>query len=594
MFFGKKTKKMDKIDISNIVNDMVNIIKESLDKEIQFNIASILSKINKLNDYDSSGYSFICFIDEEIKKLNMSKSNDAIPSFIRALDVIDRNLDIALEHCNITLYEALQEKIKLEIEFNELREKENNIYPLFKEYSLAKDVTKILELKILKDNISNRIEILMNELSRLDESISFIIKNIKDSNKYEDAINLINLYPFRYKNLRKDIDEINFSVITPNRVNPGNTNELYFVLYNSAIDEIVNKLLAGTDYDFNNYKRKLSFFERDYRVVMTSSSNDSKEEIITWKDKYNKCSFILEVPKNYTDDNILVYFDLYQDDIRLLNFECRINVNSNKEPALIKHKVKRVFLSYSKKDLKEVLRIRQGMEALANSQGISLDIIDLKENSDWESVIQNQIDNSDVFYLIWSKNSALKGVDGTKTSVEKEYEYALKLIKYYRELRLIIINIDGIDVPKELIDAEKSQFEKESLKAYISYSKNKEIDTDKIDFILLGMQSLCRANDIEFNIVNYKESINGLNSNGIDSSNIFYLMLNSSSINDASVEDEYKYAIEKHGLDFVYVISLENKESIKIPKSLEKKHLNSTMVYIIEESKEKSLKDLVI
>ena len=165
------------------------------------------------------------------------------------------------------------------------------------------------------------------------------------------------------------------------------------------------------------------------------------------------------------------------------------------------------------------------------------------------------------------------------TGVENEYEYALERIKNNKNLSLIIINIDDIEVPKKLLDAQKQSKEISMIKAYISYSKKTKLDINEIDYILLGMKSLCIANGINFKVINYKQKSN---LEKIDSCDIFYLMLSNSSSNDINVESEYKYALEYRGIDFIYTIPLEKVENINLPKLLKQKHLNSTIVYIID------------
>ena len=383
-----------------------------------------------------------------------------------------------------------------------------------------------------------------------------------------------------FEDLEDKSDEIQFSIVSPRRVNRGEINELFFIMFEEEYQNVIEDIVRKSETDTNVVvSDKYVVDKGQYRIVMTSFDGSKEEECINWQGKYKKCCFNLEIPKTYLDDEVIINFDVYKDNsIRIVNLKCRIYINKNGKFFVEKNKVKRVFLSYSRKDLKEVLRIRQGMEALCIGKEIFLDIIDLVENSDWESVIRKQIDSSDLFFLIWSKNSSAVGEE--KTGVQKEYEHALNISFSKPDDFFQIINLDNIPIPNYLaINNNKAAHSK--LNAFISYSKENNDDKKAISQILLGMRSLCIGNGIDLKTMNYDEGINKPVLE-IDKSDILYLMLSKSSTNDINVEKEYNYAIEKYGIDFVFVIPLEKAENIKIPTVLSKKHLNSTIVYIID------------
>lgn len=375
-------------------------------------------------------------------------------------------------------------------------------------------------------------------------------------------------------------DEVQFSVISPRSVNKGEINELYFVMFEEEYEKVIGDIIRKIDGDTNLVlSDKYQVEKGQYKIVMTSFDGSKEEEYINWQGKYKKCCFNLEIPRSYNESLVTINFDVYKEDIRIVNLKCTIIIGKDEDPIVENNKVKRVFLSYSRKDLKEVLRIRQGMEALCIGNEIFLDIIDLVENSDWEKVIKKQIDNSDLFFLVWSKNSSIRGTNGNKTGVEKEFEYALELANKKDDNFFRIIDIDSTPIPDEL-NKQSDIIAKTDLKAFFSYSKDDEKDKEAISSIVLGMKSLCIGNNINLAAINYDDGCSSIRE--IDNSSILYLMLSKSSTNDLEVEKEYKYAINKYGLDFVYAIPLEKAENIKIPKLLEKKHLNSTIVYIID------------
>ena len=574
-------------------NAIFEYIEKTNDEEIKFIFKDIVLSLDKFIKFDSSTcMPLVNFIEDLIKKMVLSSTSEKIIDFKRTLFIISNNLLIATKYDddfykNESFFNLLKEKIRLEVRLAELKNIEKNLSK--KDFSSFENNTNEI------DFIESELLLLRNLLKKStyysfeEKKIKKVSSDAENSGRNKERICKRLSRPDRrelpnYNSKDSDdqeIGEVNFSVITPNIFYPGEANELYFIFYEKAFELFFEGVLATINYDPIVYHEKLSIKKGIYRIVMTTSfDNHKEEEIINWQGRYKKCSFLLDVPEDYEDDEITVYFDLYDNnDIRLLNFKCAIRIGTNMHPLLYKHKIKRVFLSYSRKDLRDVLRIRQGMEALGNGNDIFLDIIDLKENSDWEFEIKKQIDNSDVFFLIWSKNSALKKSNDEMTGVENEYEYALERIKNNKNLSLIIINIDDIEVPKKLLDAQKQSKEISMIKAYISYSKKTKLDINEIDYILLGMKSLCIANGINFKVINYKQKSN---LEKIDSCDIFYLMLSNSSSNDINVESEYKYALEYRGIDFIYTIPLEKVENINLPKLLKQKHLNSTIVYIID------------
>ncbi len=577
-------------------------IRDNADVETQLLFEKIILQIELLSSNNIIQLiHFRLFIKELIEKIDISSTNDNKNDSKQILSIINHNLFLpsAIPYQNSdSFFINLEKKISIEIELLDLKKRKNKfeaVYNSTNDFATKSQV--ISELNLLTEKMNyleqyllnivnnlNSAEELSKKTNRLNKLMDIPDENSSRIEKFKHREANFGLLKRKEDDINEEVGEVNFSVITPHSILPGDMNELYFVLYEKAFEKLLHKTIEQLDYEPNVYFDKLSLKRGNYKIEMRTSLNNCVDyNPVNWQGKYNKITFILNVPSDFTDNHIIVYFDLFdENNIRLLNFECNILIGSSDEPILLKHKIKRVFLSYSRKDLKEVLRIRQGMEALGNGQKLFLDIIDLKENSDWEEEIKKQIDNSDVFFLIWSKNSSAKKPNGEMSGVEKEYEYALERIKNNKNMSLVVINIDGINVPQRILDYQKEYEERSMIKAYISYSKDKALDIREIDYILLGMKYLCKANGTSFNIVNYKQSLDDAHLDNIDSCNIFYLMLSNSSTTDTNVESEYKYAIEKHGIDFVFAIPLEKTENIKVPKLLEKKHLNSTIVYIID------------
>ena len=67
-------------------------------------------------------------------------------------------------------------------------------------------------------------------------------------------------------------------------------------------------------------------------------------------------------------------------------------------------KFKRAFVSYSRKDVRQVLLYAEALDDC----GIELlfDLTSIEPGEEWEERLSELIDKADVFYLMWSKNAA--------------------------------------------------------------------------------------------------------------------------------------------------------------------------------------------
>lgn len=619
MFFNRKNKKMkqlysDLIDDKKISQDEEKILDALRIASAEvINNPEVAKQIDELGHYirkyfhDSKFIKNKYIIDSIFEYALLAKNSDSsrkpalstLTIFFEEMFSLDEKLfyddiqDLFLKEMELIYtrktYEFYYLKLEKRLEYiNNILSTRNEKIPDELKKKTAEIVEHSKEIKLRIQSLDKQIIEIKNKIGlfevQSDNDDLTLDLYLKESGRDASIAKLHKPYNLAKEpsDVSSNMDEIQFSVISPRKVCKGKLNEIFFVMFEEEYQNVIEDIIRKSEVDTNVViSDKYLLDKGKYRIIMTSYDDSIEEEYINWQGKYKKCCFNLEIPKDYIKDEVVINFDVFKDDdVRIVNLKCKILIDKHDNPIVDKNEVKRVFLSYSRKDLKEALRIRQGMEALGLGKKIFLDIVDLVENSDWEKEIKKQIDNSDLFFLIWSENSSIKKPE--KTGVQKEYEYALSLVKNKGNNFFHIINLGGLPIPDEL-DIQTSIPLLNKIQAFISYSRNEQTDINEINSILLGMNALCFGYGIELKTINYDYECSRENTNdNIDRSDILYLMLSKTSSNDFAVEQQYEYAIKKHGLDFVFTIPLEKSENINIPKLLRKKHLNSTIVYIID------------
>jgi len=101
--------------------------------------------------------------------------------------------------------------------------------------------------------------------------------------------------------------------------------------------------------------------------------------------------------------------------------ELSFQYNHNQEEVSA-FRYRKIFTSYSHIDMPIVFAIRKAYEAIGDDS--FLDIENLRSGQNWNAALLRMIDNSDIFQLFWSDNSA------QSQYVYQECQYALQHYKY--------------------------------------------------------------------------------------------------------------------------------------------------------------------
>ena len=100
---------------------------------------------------------------------------------------------------------------------------------------------------------------------------------------------------------------------------------------------------------------------------------------------------------------------------------------------------KKLFLSYSSKDRRDVALVAQGYDAV--EQEFFLDILNLSAGERWERKLYERIDESDLFLLFWSENAR------QSEWVRREAEHAVKYEAENGRPRILPFPLDGPPPP---------------------------------------------------------------------------------------------------------------------------------------------------
>ncbi|MBO4666881.1 MAG: toll/interleukin-1 receptor domain-containing protein, partial [Bacilli bacterium] len=192
--------------------------------------------------------------------------------------------------------------------------------------------------------------------------------------------------------------------------------------YKSTIDKMVNASLSTPVKE-----GVVDGIKNDCNISILLSSPDipsiNDEDTYKWSGTFHTSNLCGYVPKDYDRDSFIVVIDIVVDGVRISRIKSNININDNNPGQLIfnRNDVKRVFFSYSRKDIATVYtivgRIRR---AFNNDIDFFLDVMSLRAGDNWEQRLYKEIDDRDTFCLIWSKHAC------KSEWVDREWRYALE------------------------------------------------------------------------------------------------------------------------------------------------------------------------
>ena len=251
------------------------------------------------------------------------------------------------------------------------------------------------------------------------------------------------------------IDSVQFSAIAANRVVPGKYLPISIVMYEDAFRKAIDDIVRAHGEDVKEIKSGFHDIERNslVRVVVASSdvTIEDDEEIQKWNGKYLNFEFVAKVPKDFTDDQILLSATVYINDLIATKLKLVLDCEkkAKRNISVEREDVVSAFVSYASQDRNRVASIIQGMKKARPDMDIFFDIESLRSGQKWEEALKSENENRDVLFLCWSKYAR------DSKWVDMEWRYALES---KGEESIEPIPIDSPDVCPPPIELQQKHF----------------------------------------------------------------------------------------------------------------------------------------
>jgi len=152
---------------------------------------------------------------------------------------------------------------------------------------------------------------------------------------------------------------------------------------------------------------------------------EEPEATILWAGGIGSASFKVEVPPRAKEGSPTGVAFIYASGLRIAHVDFELTVGATSGPAKQVpsryERYRKAFASYSSQDRNDVLARIQGMQKIAPSLEIFLDVLKLRSGQDWQQELWKVIPENDVFYLFWSQHAR------DSDWVEKEWRCALSV-----------------------------------------------------------------------------------------------------------------------------------------------------------------------
>lgn len=222
------------------------------------------------------------------------------------------------------------------------------------------------------------------------------------------------------------VDTVDFSVLSPERVNKGEYCGIDVYMYTKKQRKIIEKAIKEAQNKLNETTKGGFKVGRGSEVTVVLSSDDVeiKESADTaiWNGESCKFDFQFFVPEDYNKKQIAFTCYVQFCGIQITRLHFTVDTSATKRvPVKVKRTdCKKAFVSYSHKDKQRVLAQLVEISEIAPKMVFWLDTQSLEAGDVWRKEIEKAIKNSDVFLLFWSVYSS------KSSEVRKEWEFALK------------------------------------------------------------------------------------------------------------------------------------------------------------------------
>lgn len=288
----------------------------------------------------------------------------------------------------------------------------------------------------------------------LDEDALWGFPKVKESGQrdFEEKITE-NSRSIKKENREKNAYTVQYSVLSPKSIQKGNDFLLDFYMYEPEFSSIVQKALAEGDGKLQEKRSGTSIVKEGSQITVRLYSPNIPdlfdEDEFVWTKDYHCSQLVGEIPSDYQKSTIVLAVDVLVYGLRVTTLKCIVNLDEAKQKnEFTRIDIKKAFFSYSSKDRDAVLMLKQGMEGLCPDIECFVDFIFLKGGQQCYEEVRSKIDQSDVLFLVWSRNAY------KSKWVKEEWTYALetKGERFIHPLAIEPIDKSKCPVPKKLKD----------------------------------------------------------------------------------------------------------------------------------------------
>ncbi len=172
-------------------------------------------------------------------------------------------------------------------------------------------------------------------------------------------------------------------------------------------------------------KRKGTFMVEDgasVRIILRANNLEIEEPDQTqvWCTDYLVFNFAVNIPKEYSEDEILFNASIYINNIKATNLILVAECRGDKKLTILRKDFNSAFLSYASEDRKRVAIFKQILQISRPDLDIFFDVESLRSGEQWEPRLYREIEDRDILFLCWSLAAR------QSKYVEAEWHYALK------------------------------------------------------------------------------------------------------------------------------------------------------------------------
>ena len=225
------------------------------------------------------------------------------------------------------------------------------------------------------------------------------------------------------------INKVDFSIVAPDEVKPGNSSIIDLLMYTRSQRSIVKRTIEQAKQKSSEAARSSSSVsvKQGSRVTALLFSDDIEitdgSRTMIWNGDALDFKFRVTPPQEYSGKKIEFCCCVQFDGIEITRLYFDVPIGTKKKAAVrfTRKDCRRAFVSYSHKDRMRVAEQLLAIQEVAPKLRFWMDNRSMTAGDIWRNAIASAIKSADVFLLFWSVSAK------DSAEVRKEWEYALKL-----------------------------------------------------------------------------------------------------------------------------------------------------------------------